>query len=146
MEFAIQDTSLKDSTATYELRPLIGGKVVSLKVKPASIDFNRGYKRALFKAEITQKRRRKMSSVEDFDIADRDSLKEFIQIASRHIIVGWENLYDADDNPVAYSPEVASDLLSQLPASEIRDLRGWVMDPDNFAATSDETTEELGNG
>lgn len=77
------------------------------------------------------------------------SYERIARLYAKHVIVGWENVADDKGVPVAFTPELAEDMLIKLiharRTGEIDLIAGFAGDADNFC-DSLVSAGELGKG
>ncbi len=82
-------------------------------------------------------------------LSDDEANKLADDLAARFVIVGWENVRDRDDNPVAYTPAGGAELLAKLRAVKRGALASrisiFAADAANFTAPIVDAGD-LGNG
>lgn len=130
-----------DRTVPYEMMDIqMGGKTPILMVKPAT-EANKPYTRNQLKSsnKRIQRAAAKGISLETLEANRDDDRNQY----PRHIIVGWDNVFDDNGEPVPYTVANCTEFMEALPNWVFDSLRSFCSQPTNFADTVDE--DELGN-
>ena len=126
-----QETKQKDQ-AVYTFYELEGNP--ELDVRPAT-ESNSSYFNALLTMQAQQRRgfRRRSLKVEDL----QRSRQQDTQLYSKHVIVGWRKVVDADGKEVTFNETECVQFLQALPDWVLDDLRNFCAEPTSFHESVD---------
>lgn len=114
------------------------GSSPTLIVRTAS-QANRKYFNARLRASGRDASRIRAGKIDDAVInKQRDEDRE---LYAKHVIAGWEDVFDAKNKAVPFSLDACADLMAQLPSHLFDELRNFCDSPNNFIDSDAVDTE-----
>jgi hypothetical protein len=124
----------KEKTVTYTINQItVNDKSPVLTVAPAT-EANKGYFNALLKRAGRSARQVAAGKINAALISENRDEDRMLYPA--HVVLGWEDVYDAEGNPVPFTKEDCADFLRALPDWIFDDLRNFCGKPDNFVEST----------
>ncbi len=123
-------TALHPSESVWWDVPILGG--ARLRVKHAG-QSNAPYTNAVGRrnAKIAGSAQQLVKDGKASELLD-GNLDNDRDLFPKHVVVGWEGVCDAEDNPVTFSQEACAEFLKALPTWIMVKLSGFVSVPTNF--------------
>ena len=128
----LKKLEINDKTSEMTLFSVPGEPTLILR--PAT-EVNKPYFNAVLK-----RTKRNMAAVKGGGVNAtmiQESRADDKDLYSKHVIVGWNNMIDADGQMVAFSPANCAEFLDCLPDWMFDDIRAHAADPANFMAVID---------
>jgi hypothetical protein len=67
------------------------------------------------------------------------------ELYPKHVLRGWENVFDTNGSPVPFSTEAAAEFIDALPPDIFEGVRSHASDPGNYRDAPADPTELAGN-
>lgn len=101
-----------------------------LQLRPAG-ESNSAYYNAMLRKSGRRTRQMVRTDTIDADMIAQNR-RDDRELFPLHVIVGWENIVDSDDNPVSFSKEECRELLAALPDWIVDRIRNHAATPERF--------------
>lgn len=93
---------------------------------------NKGYWAAFLRQSTSKGRARQISTGKITPELIEETRETFRTLFPIHIVKGWENIVDANGNPVEYSPQACAEFLKALPPPIFDDVSNFCIQYANF--------------
>jgi hypothetical protein len=129
----LKKLEVRDAMSWFDLPEI--GEGARLRIKPAA-ESNAQYYNALIRGVGAGNNRRKAKQITAEDLQKHRNLDR--KLYPNYVIVGWENVKDAEGESVEFSREVARELCDSLPDWLFDSLRNHASQPENFLPEGEE--------
>ncbi|MEE8608996.1 MAG: hypothetical protein V3S55_15435 [Nitrospiraceae bacterium] len=118
------------SVARYTIHEIMTGDVSPTLILRPATEVNAAYFNALLKrsqknSRVVQARAANVQLLEESRGEDK-------KLYPQHVIVGWENVYDADGKEIKFSKKVCEEFLAALPDWIFSNVTAFAGNPANF--------------
>ena len=90
---------------------------------------NKPYFNGLLKLQAKGRSRRKVTP----ELVNRNR-REDLKLYAKHVVKGWEQVFDKKGNPVKFTPAVCEEFLGAIETWMFDELRDFCADPQSFVS------------